>query len=78
MNEVLRLKKLEEKKEIDKQVSQGILIYGSPDIKKHKETDVSAQNELSDVVARAISRIDGTERHTNIGQSNNRSSKDYS
>jgi ABC-type Fe3+/spermidine/putrescine transport system ATPase subunit len=55
MNEVLRLKKLEEKKEIDKQVSQGILTYGSPDIKKHKETEMSAQNDLSDAVARAIS-----------------------
>ena len=45
-------------------MSQGILTYGSPDIKKLKETEMSAQNDLSDAVARAISWIDGTERHT--------------
>jgi hypothetical protein len=34
MQEVLRLKKIEEKKEIDEQIKQGNLIMGSPGSKR--------------------------------------------
>ena len=53
MNEVLRMKKLEEKREIDHQLNQGILLVGSPDIKKNRIDiaygDNSVRNEISDI-----------------------------
>ena len=53
MQEVIRLKKLEERREIDNQVSQGLLLIGSPDIKKNRIEvsfgENSVRNELSDI-----------------------------
>ena len=45
MQEVLRLKKIEEKKEIDEQIKQGNLIMGSPGSKR----DNNYINELSEI-----------------------------
>jgi hypothetical protein len=44
MNEVLRLKKIEEKNEIDQQILSGQLHYGSPESRKNR----NATNENSD------------------------------
>lgn len=53
MQEVIRMKKLEEKREIDNQLNQGILLVGSPDIKKNRIDitygDNAVRNELSDI-----------------------------
>ena len=43
MNEIIRLKKIEEKKEIDEQLKSGVLLVGSPKSKR-----AQAQQEMSD------------------------------
>lgn len=52
MQEVIRMKKLEERKEIDNQVDQGLLLVGSPDIKKNRidiaHGDTTVRHELSE------------------------------
>lgn len=75
MKEVIRLKKLEEKREIDNQLNQGLLLVGSPDIKKNRIDiaygDSTVRNELSDIA----NQIGGTSAR---GGSILRSSKDSS
>jgi len=41
MNEVIRLKKIEEKKEIDEQLKSGILLVGSPGSKRKQMQEMS-------------------------------------
>ena len=75
MQEVIRLKKLEERREIDRQVNRGLLLIGSPDIKKNKLNQLngerSGRNELSDIANNLTSN-----RSSNKGGSILRSSQD--
>ena len=74
MQEVIRLKKLEERREIDRQVNQGLLMIGSPDIKKYRNegnSHKSMRHELSEIANHLASN-----RSQHRGESILRSSQD--